>query len=210
AAEGKGLGHEFLKHIERCSILIHLISLNPQDNEDVVQAYETINTELKKYSKALFAKPIIIVANKSDINNEHANFAKLKKVVKTKLYHISALNGTGIKELVDEIFNVFDTVQITNKIKLLNKTAKTKIIELKQQKDFAKDLKIVPIEANKWAVQSEYMAYWTNKIPLDTKDNIARYNQKMQTIGVEESAKKLGARAGDILMIYGNEFVVDQ
>jgi GTP-binding protein len=54
------------------------------------------------------------------------------------------------------------------------------------------------------------MAYWTNKIPLDTKDNIARYNQKMQTIGVEESAKKLGARAGDILMIYGNEFVVDQ
>jgi GTP-binding protein len=58
-------------------------------------------------------------------------------------------------------------------------------------------------------VQSEYMKYWTNKIPLDTKDNIVRYNQKMQTIFVEDTAKKQGAKPGDTLLIYGNEFTID-
>jgi GTP-binding protein len=143
AAEGKGLGHEFLKHIERCSILIHLISLNPHDNEDINKAYKTINDELKKYSKTLFDKPIIVVANKTDVDNAKSNLTKLKKTTKNKLHIISALTGDGVNELVDIIYDEFQKIQAANKIKLLTKTTKTKVIELKQQKDYQKDLKIV-------------------------------------------------------------------
>ncbi|MDR0675048.1 MAG: GTPase ObgE [Mycoplasmataceae bacterium] len=210
AAAGKGLGHEFLKHIERCSILIHLISLNPQDNDDIVHSYNIINNELRKYSKALLAKPIILAANKSDINGTQENILKLKKIIKNKLHVISALNNSGVKELIDETYQMFLKIQDENKIKLLNKTAKTKIIELKQQKDFTKDLKIIQVQKDKWQVESEYMRYWTNKIPLDTKDNIVRYNQKMQTIKVETTAKNIGAKPGDTLLIYGNEFTIDK
>jgi GTP-binding protein len=53
------------------------------------------------------------------------------------------------------------------------------------------------------------MKYWTNKIPLDTKDNIVRYNQKMKTIKVEETARQMGAKAGHSLLIYGNELTID-
>ena len=53
------------------------------------------------------------------------------------------------------------------------------------------------------------MKYWTHKIPLDTKDNTIRYNQKMLTLGVEKKAKSLGAKVGDTLKIYGNDFVID-
>jgi GTP-binding protein len=149
AAAGKGLGHEFLKHIERCSILIHLISLNPQDNDDIVHSYNIINNELRKYSKALLAKPIILAANKSDINGTQENILKLKKIIKNKLHVISALNNSGVKELIDETYQMFLKIQDENKIKLLNKTAKTKIIELKQQKDFTKDLKIIQVQKDK-------------------------------------------------------------
>jgi GTP-binding protein len=149
AAEGKGLGHEFLKHIERCSILLHLISLNPQDNVDVVQAYKIINNELKKYSKALFNKPIIVVANKNDLDETENNLKKLKKIIREKIYVISALNGDGIEKLVEEIFHKFKEIQDENKKKLLKQTTKTKVIELKRQKDFTKDLKITKVADNK-------------------------------------------------------------
>jgi GTP-binding protein len=66
------------------------------------------------------------------------------------------------------------------------------------------------VDKDKWEVKSEFMRYWTNKIPLDTKDNIVRYNQKIQTIKIEETAKKLGAHSGDTLLIYGNEFILDK
>jgi GTP-binding protein len=159
AAEGKGLGHEFLKHIERCSILIHLISLNPQDYEDVVQAYKIINRELKKYSKSLLDKPIIVVANKSDVIGAKENLTKLNKIIKNKLFVISALKADGINEMLDNVFSVFNKIQQQNKLKLLSKTTKIKIIELKQQKDFTKDLKIMQVDKDKWEVKSEFMRY---------------------------------------------------
>jgi GTP-binding protein len=148
ASEGKGLGHEFLKHIERCSILIHLISLNPLDNIDVIKAYKTINNELKKYSKVISQKPIIYVANKIDVNDATRNLTKLKKGIKSKIYVISALHRIGIDELLDDIFQKFNKIQLENKKRLLGKITKTKIIELKQQKDYAKDLKIKQIDNN--------------------------------------------------------------
>lgn len=65
------------------------------------------------------------------------------------------------------------------------------------------------IDDHIWNVESEYLKYWIHKIPLTTKDNIIRFNQKMLSIGVEEKAKELGAIKGDTLKIYDLEFVVD-
>jgi GTP-binding protein len=146
AAEGKGLGHEFLKHIERCSILLHLVSLNPADNENVVTAYKTITNELKEYSRALLDKPIIIVANKIDVDGTKANVKKLEKAIKGKLYVISALTKEGVTELLEVIYKDFQKIQAKNKQKLLAQTQKVKVIELKQQKDFTKDLKVIDLE----------------------------------------------------------------
>ncbi|MDR0545959.1 MAG: Obg family GTPase CgtA, partial [Mycoplasmataceae bacterium] len=89
------------------------------------------------------------------------------------------------------------------------KQKSVKVIELKQQKDFSLELKIFRNEHGVWIVDSEYMRYWTNRIPLTTKDNILRYNQKMQTIGVEQKAKELGAKTGETINIYGNVLTID-
>lgn len=210
ASEGKGLGHEFLKHIERCQIFIHLISMNPIDNEDVNNAYRIINSEVEKYNRELIDKPIIVVANKKDINDTETNYLKLKKLLKKqKVFFISAKENDGIDKVLEEVYEKYSVIKKNNEQKLLEQKQNIKVIEIKKQKDFNQDLKIIKLDERVWEVQSEFMKYWTHKIPLDTKDNIIRYNQKMLTLGVEAKAKASGAQAGDTLKIYGNDFVID-
>ncbi|MDR1991772.1 MAG: GTPase ObgE [Mycoplasmataceae bacterium] len=209
ATEGKGLGREFLKHIERCLILIHLISISTQDNENLNHAYTIINNELKQYNQVLLDKPIIVVINKIDLPYDVKIIERLQKFINKKVFLISAKTNEGVDQLINELFHIYEELQKKEAAKLLKQKSKVKVIELKQQKDFVKDLKIKQIDAQKWEVQSEFMKYWTNKIPLDTKDNIVRYNQKMKTIKVEETARQMGAKAGHSLLIYGNELTID-
>ena len=81
ASEGVGLGFDFLKHIERCHILIHVVSLDEMDHEDIVAGYNTINNELNKYNKLLLKKQLLVVANKSDTPSAEEQLKKLKKVL---------------------------------------------------------------------------------------------------------------------------------
>jgi GTP-binding protein len=100
AHQGKGLGIKFLRHIERCKLLIHIID---GISNDVVSDYKTINAELKDYSKKLTKKKQIIVLNKIDAIDEKTlqkKINKLKKVTKSTIYPISAVTGFGIKTLV--------------------------------------------------------------------------------------------------------------
>jgi GTP-binding protein len=159
AHDGKGLGHEFLKHIERCHILIHLISLNPADNTDVVKAYKTINSELKQYSTALLTKPLVIVANKIDVEEAATNLKKLEKTLKQPVIAISALHKTNIDETLAIIFKQYQTIIKQNQLKLEDKTPKARIIEVKQQRDFAKDLVITKKDEGVYEVKSEFMKY---------------------------------------------------
>jgi GTP-binding protein len=145
ASEGKGLGHEFLKHIERCDVLIHLVSLNPDDNEEPYQAYKTILNELELYEHKLIKKPMYIVANKSDLDSDGSLFKEFKKhFKKEKIYLISALNNEGLNELLKDVFSKCDEIYQEEQSEEQEKMKKDliKVIELKPEKDYAKDLTI--------------------------------------------------------------------
>ena len=101
AHSGAGLGHEFLKHIERTIILVHLLDIMPTDGSDPAANYKTIRSELEKHSKALAAKPEIIVANKIDLDPDGKIVADLKKKLRREIHPISAVTGSGIKELTE-------------------------------------------------------------------------------------------------------------
>ncbi len=104
AHEGRGLGHKFLRHVERTKILIHLIDIAAIDCRDPYSDYKTLNKELKEYSSQLAKKPQIIVLNKMDCPQAKENLKAFKKKMKGKKWlEISALTGNGIKELVQAI-----------------------------------------------------------------------------------------------------------
>ena len=101
AHAGAGLGHDFLKHIERTKILVHIIDIMPADGSDPAQNYHTIRAELAQYSRALAAKPEVIVANKIDLEPSGETVAHLKEELSSEVHPISAVTGQGIRELCE-------------------------------------------------------------------------------------------------------------
>jgi GTP-binding protein len=99
AHAGAGLGHDFLKHIERTKILAHIIDIMPTDHSDPVENYNGIRHELEQYSKALAGKREVIVANKTDLDPDGETVQELRKKLNTEVHAISAVTGSGIKEL---------------------------------------------------------------------------------------------------------------
>jgi GTP-binding protein len=100
AHAGKGLGDEFLRHVERTSLLVHIIDAMPPDGKDPVDNFHLIENELKQYSKALYDRPRIVVANKMDVTGARENAERLRKELKREVLEISAATGEGIKPFI--------------------------------------------------------------------------------------------------------------
>jgi GTP-binding protein len=103
SSAGRGLGDKFLRHIERTNVLIHLIDISGFEGRDPLEDYRVINKELEEYSKEVYKKKQILVANKMDIEGAKANLKRFKAKVKKKIYPISALKKEGLEELVEAI-----------------------------------------------------------------------------------------------------------
>lgn len=103
SSQGRGLGDQFLRHIERTKIILHLIDMSGQEARDPLEDFKIINNELKSYSKDLVKKPQIIVANKMDLAGSSANLERFKKTIKKKICPISCLKNDGLEELIEAI-----------------------------------------------------------------------------------------------------------
>ena len=101
SSRGRGLGDKFLRHIARTKILIHLVDMAACDGRDPLEDYRAINRELKNYSKEVAGKPQIIAANKMDLGSARVNLARFKKIIRGKIYPISALKREGLEELIE-------------------------------------------------------------------------------------------------------------
>lgn len=113
ASEGVGLGHEFLKHLERTRVLIHLVDAAALDGRDPVSDIEKINLELAKYSDKLAALPQVIGANKMDLPDAHVLYEELEEYCKAHdlpLFPISAATGEGVRALLDRVVQIRDSI----------------------------------------------------------------------------------------------------
>ncbi|MHC4504841.1 MAG: GTPase ObgE [Planctomycetota bacterium] len=104
ASEGAGLGHEFLKHVERTRLIVHLVDAAPVDGTDPVANIETIRAELAGYSEELARRPEVLVANKIDVPEAEANVRRLREAYGEGVLAVSAATGAGVKELLGELF----------------------------------------------------------------------------------------------------------
>lgn len=225
AAEGKGLGHEFLKHVERCKILLHLVSGDINDNEDIIEAYNTICNELDKYNRNLEQKKIFIVVTKSDTESAELQYSILKEYLKNKnVYLISCNTGDNLNEFLNMVLKEFTKLQDSNsEIIEINHNdlsiIDNSIIKIDNIKDKKIDylnindekLKIYKDDNNLIHIQHPILQYWTHRIPNDTRDNILRFNQKMYDLKLNETLKKHNLKKDDTVIIddYGIEWIID-
>ena len=114
ASQGIGLGDKFLKHIERTKVIAHVIDMSGSEGRDPYDDFLVVNKELEKYSKKLIQKPMIVIANKMDLENSKKNLLEFKKKVECEVFEISAVQNKGLDEVLVKLADLVDSCPNTS------------------------------------------------------------------------------------------------
>ena len=200
ASEGTGLGHKFLKHIERTKIIAHVIDMSASEGRDPYEDYLVIRKELEKFSPKLLNKEEIIIANKMDLPESHDNLIKFKKKIDKEVYEISALNNQNL----DKIINVLsEKVKNTPEEVLYDEDIQEShvLYKFKREKPFT-----IIKEGNTFVIKGDKVEKIFKMINFNTEEAISRFAKKLRSMGVDEELEKMGVNEGDIIRILDYEF----
>lgn len=208
ASQGKGLGFQFLRHIERCRVLLHLVDVSQSD--DPMRDFEAINKELFTYSKELEKKTMIVAVNKSDIKE---NKEKIKTFVdalkgKYEVYVISAKDKVGLARLNKRLYT------LVKKAKEEEAKGKNGSFDEEEKVFSAREMdtgriplyKIVKREDGAYEILGERVVRTKRLINLKTDEGIDRLLAYLDRIGIDEALKNAGAKTGDTVVLDDYEF----
>ena len=200
ASEGAGLGHKFLKHIERTKIIAHIIDMSGIEGRDPYEDYLTIRKELEKFSSKLIDKKEIIVANKMDIPSSKENLKKFKEKTNLPIYEISAINNQGLDNLINVLKNLVKNTKDEVLYELNNQESHV-LYKFKTEKPYSiiKDKEVYIIKGE----QIEKLFKMTN---FNTEESYVRFSNKLRRMGIDEELERLGIKEGDIVRILDYEF----
>ena len=192
ASEGIGLGIQFLRHVERTRLLLHVIDVSGIEGRNPVKDYYTINEELKKYSEKLSKKKQIIVANKVDIMQDDTGFKELEKIAKKEnleIYKISGVTGEGVSELLDRVSSILKTLPKEEIVE----EAEKKVYTLEEdENEFT-----VRKEGEIFVVEGKAVNRLMGRINIDDNESMYYFQKKLKELGIEEELKKQGIHEGD-------------
>lgn len=201
AHEGVGLGHEFLKHIERTKLLVHVVDVASTEGRDPIKDFEVINEELKKYNATLAQRPQVVAANKTDIpeSEEHLEkFAKDIEAMGYKVFPISAAANKGLNELMGYVGNKLKEIPETI---LVDETQDMAVYTAEEDDAFS-----IHKENEKYVVEGK----WVRKIVSSTNftdyESLQYFQRALKKKGIIDELEKMGINEGDTVKIYDAEF----
>ena len=205
ASDGLGLGHEFLRHVQRCKLLLHVVDIS---NEKSIENYEKINTELQKFDEELSKREQILVLNKSDIvDEEHAQEIKKEFLEKFPQSHesfiISTATKTGIKELLNYLYIKLDEIE-----------------DIKIELDIEEDLNstdnddsdyiITKLNKNTYDITGGKLKRLASVTDIRNTQQIKRFTNILDSMGVYDKLREDGVKNGDTIIVAGIELVYDE
>lgn len=199
ASQGLGLGLEFLRHIERCRVIVHVIDMARTDGRDPYDDYVKIRHELEEYKLDLLKRPEIIVANKMDVEGAKENLEEFKKHVDKEIFPISAYTKEGLTPL---LYRIRDLLDITPNFTMY------------EDKDFVKEYNFTP-EEEKYVIEKVDGVYNITGAGLkrlfemtdfSSYEATRRFARQLKTMGIDEELRKLGVQNGDVVKIFDYEF----
>ncbi len=205
AHEGTGLGHDFLRHIERTRLLVHVVDISGSEGRNPVNDFEMINDELKSYSIDLAAKKQIVVGNKTDLADDPACMDTFRKEMESRGYEvffISAASSDGLDGLMKAVTGMLDKIQTVEKVNDQQDKEDHKVYRYKKREQ---DWKIE--KTNK---TFRITGYSVEKLMKSTNfedwDSVQRFQGILKNKGIFEELKKMGAEDGSTIEIEGYEF----
>ncbi len=207
ASQGVGLGHQFLRHIERTRVIVHVIDMAAIEGRDPFEDYLTINRELKEYNLRLTERPQIIVANKMDMPEAEENLKKFKERLEEDypIFPISALSRKGLREL---LFAVADKIEQTPEFPLEHEEEEeTGVHRVLYKHEADPDVfKITRDPDGSFVLSGEKLERLFKMTNFSSEESIRRFARQLRGFGVDDALREKGAKDGDIVKLLEFEF----
>ena len=203
ASEGAGLGHDFLRHIDRCRLLVHVVDVSGSEGRDPVADFDTINAELSQYSPDLATRPQIVVANKTDVMVDTENLDRLRAHVEAlgyPLYEISAAAHQGTRELVRRVATELETLPPV-------RVFESEYVRRPPQIDMSAPLDIQRVDdGHTWLVEGPWLQRLLSNVNLSDYESRMFFDKSLRDSGLFERLEEMGIEDGDTVSIYDVEF----
>lgn len=201
AHEGTGLGDEFLRHIERCRMIIHVVDVSGSEGRDPKDDFKKINEELYKYDEELSKKPQLVVANKCDLSTDEQikEFTDFIEKSGYQCVKVSAATTSGVKDLKQKAFEM---------IKQLPEPKKYEVQQIPEEyyaKDKDDEIKI-NVEGNIYSIEADFFDKILSYVDFDDFSSLAYLQQVLKEKGIVDKLREKGIKTGDIVMINGVPF----
>ena len=209
AHEGVGLGHQFLRHIERTRVIVHVIDMSGQEGRDPYEDYVTINKELEEYNLRLTERPQIIAASKMDMPDSEENLKAFKERLQedVPVFPISSVTHEGLREL---LFAVADKIEETPEFPLEHEEETGGIHRVLYKHEAEKEEFFITRESDgTFVVTGDKLEKLFKMTDFSRDESVKRFARQLRAMGVDEALRQRGAVDGDIvrLMEYEFEFI---
>lgn len=201
ASEGAGLGHDFLRHIDRCRLLVHVVDVSGCEGRDPVEDFEAINEELKQYSEELATRTQIVVANKSDIMYDETLLQRLRERVEKEgypLFVISAAAHQGTRELVQTIAAKLQTLPPVQ-------VYEAEYVKRPEMIDMSAPLDIT-VEDDVWIVEGPWLERLIANVNFGDYESRMFFDRQLRESGLFQRMEEMGVKDGDLVSMYNLEF----
>ena len=201
AADGAGLGHDFLRHVDRCRLLVHVVDVSGSEGRDPVEDFEAINAELEQYSAELATRKMIVVANKMDIMEDETLLNALRAHVESKgmeLFELSAAAHQGTRELVKRIAQ---ELQELPPVVVYEPT----YVEREPEIEVSTEFDIQRYDET-WVIESPWLERMIANVNFDDFESRNWFDKNLRESGLFDKLEAMGIKDGDIVSLYDLEF----
>lgn len=204
AHSGVGLGHQFLRHIERTRVIVHVIDMSGLEGRDPYEDFLTINEELKQYNLRLTERPQIVVANKMDLPTSEENLVIFKEKIGDDIpvFPISAVTKKGLNPLLR---TVADKIETTPEFPLYKEEEIEQRVVYKFQKQ-EEPFRITRDDDGAFVIEGHEIEELFKMTNFDREDAVRRFARRMRHMGIDEALRERGAEDGDTVRILNHEF----
>ena len=201
AAQGAGLGHDFLRHIDRCRLLIHVVDVSGSEGRDPVEDFEAINAELAEYSPQLAQRKMLVAANKVDIMSDPSQLQRLREHVQARgleLFEISAAAHQGVGELVKRCAQ---ELQQLPPVAVYEPT----YVERPPEVDTSGQVDIQQFD-DTWVVEAPWLQRLIANVNFSDYESRNWFDKMLRQSGLFDKLEEMGIKDGDIVSLYDLEF----
>lgn len=200
ASEGVGLGDKFLRHIERTKVIAHIIDMSGIEGRDPYEDYLVINKELGKFSPKLLQKPMIIIANKMDMESSKENLKEFQKKVNKEIYPISALTNDNLNPVLIKLADLVDKEPNTPLYDEENYLSHV-LYKFENEKPFT-----IEKENDYYVIHGKQVEKMFKMTNFQSDEGIERFIRQLRKLGIDEELEKMNIEDGSIVKILDYEF----